>query len=655
MAFNKENLQSFSDIFNDVQFEIPDYQRGYSWECEDQLEDLWEDLENMPDGSDHYTGMFTFFEKEEKIYSIVDGQQRMTTLIILINELLKLITGPIDDYHTKEDFIRQYLYIKPVHAVSTNLKYRFQYAADDPSDAYFKTQILDTPYSGQYLQPSETLYTINLRNAKDFFHKKIENYSQNQLIELFNKITKRLKFNTYIIDDVNDVYVTFETMNNRGKDLSTLELLKNRLIYLTTLFSSLSASDSTQQANVISLRKNINDTWKTIYQFLGKSTKKKLNDDSFLRDHWIMYFRYNRSSSMVFKNDLLSETFIAKRVLNNNELKINEIDDYVSSLRDSVIHWFNINCPSESSLPENEKLWLIRLNRIGLGSFRPLLMASYIKKDSHIENLLKACERFRFLTFNISGRRSNTEDSNFYRLAHDFYVNNDSQQPLTISDLVARINDSTDYWLDIDNFVNAVVDRYEKREGFYSWSGLRYFLYEYERDLQLQTTDADEKVSWDSFENNQANKISIEHIYPQTPTDEYWIDRFKTAEDEALTHSLGNLLLLSVAKNSAQQNYSFDIKKTTTLNNGKIDHHGYDMGSYSEIEVSRKEEWTPDEIIKRGKELLRFLHDHWELTRDFTDEEVAKLLNITSSPVVSVSSQVINDTPDWVETIDSDE
>jgi hypothetical protein len=60
---------------------------------------------------------------------------------------------------------------------------------------------------------------------------------------------------------------------------------------------------------------------------------------------------------MVFKNDLLSETFIAKRVLNNNELKINEIDDYVSSLRDSVIHWFNINCPSESSLPENEKLW----------------------------------------------------------------------------------------------------------------------------------------------------------------------------------------------------------------------------------------------------------------------------------------------------------
>ena len=92
MAKNKDDLKSLSQIFRDeISFVVPDYQRGYSWSKDKQLEDLWEDLENMPENSHHYTGMFTFCKDDEddNKYIIVDGQQRMTTLIILINELLK--------------------------------------------------------------------------------------------------------------------------------------------------------------------------------------------------------------------------------------------------------------------------------------------------------------------------------------------------------------------------------------------------------------------------------------------------------------------------------------------------------------------------------------------------------------------------------------
>lgn len=65
-----------------------------------------------------------------------------------------------------------------------------------------------------------------------------------------------------MINDEIDVFVTFETMNNRGRPLSSLELLKNRLIYLSTLFKDNTGKDK--------LRSNINDAWKTMYEYLGK-------------------------------------------------------------------------------------------------------------------------------------------------------------------------------------------------------------------------------------------------------------------------------------------------------------------------------------------------------------------------------------------------
>lgn len=645
MANSKDDLKSLSKIFrDDIHFVIPDYQRGYSW-GDKQLQDLWEDLENMPANSTHYTGMFTFCKNDQKEneYYIVDGQQRMTTLIILINELLKRIKGGIPNAKSVNDYKQKYLYYTPFGAIYTN--YRFSYSIDNPSDIYFKSEILGQQCTAAV--PIDTLYTQNLSFAKEFFSDKIEGYSQDDLIALFKKVTEQLTFNEYLIDDENEVYVTFETMNNRGKVLSTLELLKNRLIYLSALYSLLAPDNQTKLENAKALRKSINDVWKTIYQYLGKSTKKKLNDDTFLRDHWVMYFRYDRKTAMVYKEDLLSKTFTAKRLL-SNELKIEDIKDYVISLNESIVSWFNINCPSESYLPTKEKIWLTRINRIGVGSFKPLLMAAYNKKeDSKIEKLLEACERFRFLTFAITGRRSNTGDYHFYALAHDFY----SEQTKTFDSLIKDINEQTDYWLDINLFISSSVDRYQKREGFYSWSGLRYFLYEYERYLQNETTDEDIIVSWEKFESNQEKKISIEHIYPQSPTDSYWTKLFDTDSDKNLTHSLGNLLLLSVAKNSEEQNDPFNKKKLTIRNaDGTVEHNGYDEGSYSEKMVCRKKDWTPECIIERGKILLSFLKDHWNIKHDFTEEEINKLLNV--SGVKSAMGIITNvaDQPDWEKT-----
>ncbi|EAJ6064134.1 DUF262 domain-containing protein, partial [Campylobacter jejuni] len=106
-------LKDLSQIFeNDVIYRIPDYQRGYAWQKE-QLEDFWEDLSLIEKNSTHYTGVLSLEningkEKEKELegrdgnlYYIVDGQQRITTSIILIwvilNNLKKKNIEWIDD------------------------------------------------------------------------------------------------------------------------------------------------------------------------------------------------------------------------------------------------------------------------------------------------------------------------------------------------------------------------------------------------------------------------------------------------------------------------------------------------------------------------------------------------------------------------------
>ena len=357
--------------------------------------------------------------------------------------------------------------------------------------------------------------------------------------------------------------------------------------------------------------------------YLGKSSNKKLSDDGFLKDHWIMYFRYDRKTSNVFKEDLLSKEFTAKRVL-NKELHIGDIDKYVTCLRKSVKYWFYINCPDECEIEGESKMWLTRLSHVGSGSFRPLLMATFFHKkpEDDFSAFLKACERFRFLVFGVSGRRANTEDYHFYGMAHDFFT---GKLKTSIQDLTNDINKRTLDWLNIDNFIKETVDRYQKRHGFYSWAGIRYFLYEYERELQENAAGREIKVNWDIFENNEKDKVSIEHIFPQTPDNPYWTQRFDD-KDKSLTHSLGNLLLLSVAKNSKLQNGSFIEKKQK-----------YKTGSHSEIKIAEKEEWTPNDIIERGKELLDFLKRHWEIDCDFSEEEISELLNIKPAVIENVT------------------
>lgn len=267
-----------------------------------------------------------------------------------------------------------------------------------------------------------------------------------------------------------------------------------------------------------------------------------------------------------------------------------------------------------------------------MGYFRPLIMA-ILKNVSEVSEralIFNTIERFIFIEFRLNQTRRNYRDSEFYNAAREF----DSSEK-TIEDIVNRLNEllspsfSEDGTFKSEYFYNYMKKRFTsgERSGYYGWNCLRYFLYEYE--LSLLSNSIQQKVSWDDLLKTPKDKISIEHIFPQTPNNDYWKEKFneiEESEDYKYQGSIGNLLLLSSSINSSLQNDGFDKKKQPKFNeNNRKIRNGYSDGSHSEIEVSDFTEWSPITIRQRGLKLLGFIQDQWDI-RFKDQEEMEKLL-----------------------------
>ena len=685
-------------LFKEKIFRIPDYQRGYAWQ-KGQLKDFWEDLINLSDNRSHYTGVLTLKQVDEdeiietdkeywlvedhsyKVYHIVDGQQRLTTFVIFFQAFIDFIKQLpenedksdievfITDSLNLAEIITKYIY-KSKPTGDQFRTYKFGYSVDNPSYKYLRYRIFNEPGVGSI---EETFYTLNLKIAKLFFFEQFrELYSQDGmrgLQDVYKKLTKRFLFNEYIIKDEFDVFVAFETMNNRGKRLSDLELLKNRLIYLTTLYPDNELEPDERK----SLRDDINEAWTVVYHQLGRNEKRPLNDDDFLKAHWIMYFKYSRKQGNDYIKYLLDEQFsphkVHKKVMRevvldlpeerradfdhdeseyeNGEtefetttvtsalLQPKEISDYVKSLKESAIHWFNSHYPHlATELTEEEKNALDRLNRIGMGYFRPLVMA-LLKNEINIKNrleVLDAIERFIFIVFRLCQIRGNYRDSEFYIAAREL-DNGEIKSPKIISKLHEReefaFNDNGSFLTKyFEDYLYKKFNNGDKL-GYYGWYALRYFLYEFE--LSLLSESRQKKVNWEDLLKTPKDKISIEHIFPQTPSDD-WMEKFADIPSEQFSFyngSLGNLLLLSLSINISLQNDSFKDKKRPKINeSGKKLRNGYSDGSHSEIQVSESPTWTASEIKQRGMKLLSFMERRWNI-QFANEDEKEKLLFLT--------------------------
>jgi len=252
--------------------------------------------------------------------------------------------------------------------------------------------------------------------------------------------------------------------------------------------------------------------------------------------------------------------------------------------------------------------------------------------DSEKVEVLQAIERYLFISFRLNKTYSNSGSSEFYNASRELYHDEISLEDLRM--LIGRLLSFyfEDSRLKTENFKQIIKDRFEgkRKDGFYGWSGIEYFLYEYE--LHLLSKRGVPKIDWQLFTKSEKDKVSIEHIFPQTPNNRYWRSRFggfSPKEKHWLSNSLGNLLPLSLSINSSLQNDGFDDKRDIKYDNkGNILRNGYKNGSYSEIEVSKEDEWTSEKIKKRGLQLLKFLEERWDVSLGKKSEKI-DLLHLT--------------------------
>ncbi|MBO6585322.1 MAG: DUF262 domain-containing protein [Gracilimonas sp.] len=612
---NTNSKANLSTLFKDRIYIVPNYQRGYSW-TPSNVKDLLKDVENAINlGVPHYMGTVALHKQEERIdiddytewdqFHVVDGQQRFTTLIMIISELINRIEG-----EDVERLIEQYLKIRG--------QYIFRYEVDEINNQFFRSRILNLENS---TTDEKNLYSVNFLKAKEAISTYFDNFEKDYYVKFLKKLRRDLYFNEFTVENLTQVSIVFETINNRGLSLSTLELVKNRLLYLLGKSSERENSKKNtgkrDATNFKSLIDNFNREWGNLLKNLTLPNKV-LSEDEFLRYHWRMYRGYETEISI--KNQILKEEFTVDQLVSQDNY-IGKIDEYAKSLATYSLYWKYINHPESPDafdfiLDGNQrkkiKTQLVRLKRLNTATINPLLLVgadiSREEPEFYIR-LLKLCELFSFRVYEMNRRRSDVGLSTFAGAANQLFEAYNNGNVKTIdeakSDSIKKLKSNISEYGNWQKFESEIEElfRSEKKSGYYSWKGLLYALYEYEEILR-----GNEAPKLDYNEITKEN--SVEHIYPQTPDHEYWTDRFgdfNNDERKRKLHSLGNFLLLTKGKNSRIKNYPFDKKIAE-----------YKMSNYSANELAKNHsnnEWTPEKIEERESKLLQFIYDRWDFDK----------------------------------------
>lgn len=606
------------ELFNGKIFRIPDYQRGYAWE-EKQLQELWDDIEEIPEENGefkkHYTGTIyleeiTANENEKwlsglKFYDVVDGQQRLTTISIFIFELLKLSDAGYCG-ENKDDLVKTYL--SKTNSSGNSTVYKFSYTYTDNNYNFLLRKIFENS-SFILNDKSLNLYTKNLNFAKEFLGTKLKNLTYQEREIVFKKLTASLQFDIRTIEKDLDVQAVFETMNNRGKSLSTLEKLKNRLIYLTEKLKS-------EKEDKNNLRKKINDAWGKIYTCLAKNPDFILDEDIFLSAHLSLYrkpkeavFSEKVAEEKVFQMFCNKSEKFDKDESGEKELTVtyNKIEDYIIKLSEAAPIWYKIHNSQSLILKK-----ILLLN--GGKELKVFLLALLLKSDEEsLKQIFSNLEKilFRNRTLWLFDERSAAT------WGRDIYTNEDSVEGINqkIEDLIKSPIVSQSIIQGMNNLFT-----YERgAKGFHRWGTLKYFLFAYEEKLKEQFRETNDKVSIDDYEST-----TIEHIIPQqfwdnweTIVNDFTIglkEEYISMAHKVLINTLGNLTILKGEKNSSLSNQGWVDKKNR-----------FSTGSYNEIDISKNADWTKKEILKRGIEMLLFLENKIDGLK-FTDQEKYKML-----------------------------
>ena len=600
-------VRTVQEVFREFVLSVPDYQRGYAWE-QNNVGDFLEDLDLLADGKVHYAGTLildpsasAFSEIEAgsgvtfRRADVVDGQQRLATVVILLSAIARdlRLEGEIDlaDGLVETFLADQTRQGQPLLKLTLNHDnlgfWESNILADKPGP--------DAPQIVSHRRLLAAREQIEAYLSKEKTRRQEEYLAW--LERLREKIVKYLRVTLYEIDDTSEVGVIFETQNDRGRELTDLEKTKNLLLYLA------SKLDVPHHGLAIL----VNETWSKVLQALSSRDLASPDDENnLLRCHWLIF--HNPRPRDWRRFETIKTEFSLRRYKENHPLLAKRLRLYLKTLSQCVEPFCDVMAPSsgaafavwqpDAKIHRRVVDYSDKLRRVGaVANVVPLLVACRLRADFGPSGYLEVVTHAEICAFRLRAAKARSDAGQgwLFPLARKVQRGEaDLEAVLEGLRGVTRYHGSAAFVRLQLSFV----------EDWYRWPLLRHVLYEYE--LFRAGPAHPPAMTWERVEGRSLDQ-SIEHIYPQTPSDPYWTERF-SAKDWHSMNDLGNLCL--TYDNSSYRNKGFPAKKGV---------YGQDKPCYAnsplyqERDLCQLDDWTPETVATRHDQLLDFIWSRWEV------------------------------------------
>lgn len=537
-------------------FIIPEYQRPYSWgldQCDELLGDLVE-FKKEEQVDDYFLGSIVVAKSldNQDVYDVVDGQQRLITLTILLSAISHLLVGKREEGAFDE-------YIAPSN-IARKIPPQPRLLLRNSDRGFFREYIQEPngiqelkKYSTGKLKDSK----LNIANNAKFFISKLEEFSLDEIFDLGHFVIEQCVVVFVTTQGIETAYRIFSVMNDRGLDLEACDLLKAEII------SKIDGADRTSYT----------ESWEEMEERLGRDSFNSL----------FPYVRMVKAKAKARKSTF--EEF--RRVLVKAYPPKYVIDDVLIPYSESlniIIHQCYQDGGSEEEKKINQLLtWLGRLNN---SDWVPVAMELVRMFENDPKILLSHLEKLERLAAAILIRGSyvNSRIKRYSRVLAAIEAREDLLQAGSALDIAEETQ------LEVLNYLNGNV-------YWYAGPIKSYVMLRLDSFLSGEGVDYEHSVT------------TIEHVLPQNPKKEsVWNKDWSEEERVKWTHRLGNLVLLSRKKNPQASNHDFKKKKEVYFKTDK------GVSPYAcTTQVLNHENWTPNEVEERQKDMLKVLASNWRL------------------------------------------
>lgn len=564
-------------------FMIPAYQRSYAWGIK-QLEDFTSDFENQVLEKDYFFGTILFREAEKEdpfeIIEIVDGQQRITTLMIFLRLILTRLKSAGED-------------VELIYNAYIRYGGRYKLHVQPEDNVFFETYILDDHDGSKMIStPSQG----RLWAARKYLEEKVNSYSIAKLKEIRQKID-HTRVLIYSVHDKSEATLIFEVTNDRGKPLTNLEKTKAFLMHKTYLASK----DPEPELETIQ------QSFVTIYHDLEPVLERQniVDEDKILQYHFIAFENWWSNNKVKQYYDYVGRV---KNKINGffNKPDFDATTSYIQKYTRELRESYKISRNLILEPGKNHILDLFALDRPAV--FYPLLIKTF-KMDSsegkkEYQRITRLIEIISFRVLGVCHTRSDKGREALYGLARDF--NGD------FSTLIAQLKDFIERSANDSEFRSKLLN-----PTLYSSIGLndlRYLYWKYENHLRLNETPIFGEMSFDEFTSKDPQtRLSIEHIAPQHPkdlkviADSNILPAMTKEFQEQWLHSLGNLTIDPSSANFSKHNIGIELKNQNYFRKAPYKTQN-ELIDFMESAIPR---WDEAVIRRRRDKILDFALTHW--------------------------------------------